>query len=658
MEVKQRVILPDSKKQIKESQINSIKGNVYGSTTPLALFSSSAKTLTKKEELHLKRPSWEMITSLWRTLFPYLWSKNSNSIKIRVILSISSVFLWKLLNLLVPVIYKNIIDQLPNSMPWQWLLCYGVLVLVQKNIWDFRDIVYQPVTDNALRNVNLETFDKVHSLGLSYHLSKKSGSLLKTTEKGSYAVVDLMHVILFDTLPTFIEIIMVTVFLWCSYGYTFACINVFSVLVYSVFTFMITEWRNQFRRIANYKEGQSTDIRSDSFTNFETLKYFTAESFERHRYDIALLDYYSTNMKAKWTYILASMGQASIAAVGTVVALTFATWKATGNNQFSIGDLVAINTLIMQVFEPLQWIGSSYRMIMKQFTDMENLVDLLNLKPEISDIPDAQDLDLSDSNGDTILPSIHFNNVSFSYKTETATVKILDGVSFRVEPGKSVALVGPTGAGKSTVFRLLCRFYDVDDGEVLVENQNIKNITQLSLRQAIGVVPQDTVLFNDTIAYNIGFGKREATDEELIDAARRAQILPFIESSPDGFLTLVGERGLRLSGGEKQRVAIARTLLKNPPILILDEATSALDSLTEKKIQQSLNEVSKGRTTLIIAHRLSTIIHCDEILVLKNGIIAERGTHNQLLSIQGEYANLWNQQLNSPDNINKEEDDE
>ncbi|KYQ93456.1 ABC transporter B family protein [Tieghemostelium lacteum] len=645
------LLTPSQQQQLKLQEQKKIDINIPQRTVPLAQLSISSR-MTKEEEFSLKRPSWDMATSMIRSLIPYYWSKNSWSIKLRVLVSLSIIFISKFINLWVPLLFKNIINELPNTVPWHWLVLYGVLSLIQKSIWDFRDIIFQSVTDSATKNINLETFDHLHSMSLSYHLSKRTGSLIKIVERGSNAVVHLLSLLLFNIFPTLVEILLVSFFLLFSYGYTFAFINLFSCIIYITFTLSVTEWRTQYRRLANKKENEASDIKVDSFSNFETVKYFTAESYERKRYDNAILEYFRVNMKSKITFFTLNFGQSIIIVLGSTIGLAFATWRAT-KGVFTIGDIVAINTFIAQIFSPLSWLGSSYRMILQSFTDMENLMDLLRTKSDVYDQPGAAELDLVDRKnpGHHILPSIEFNNVSFSYKTKTATVKILDGVSFRVEPGKSVALVGPTGAGKSTVFRLLCRFYDVDDGEVLVENQNIKNITQLSLRQAIGVVPQDTVLFNDTIAYNIGFGKREATDEELIDAARRAQILPFIESSPDGFLTLVGERGLRLSGGEKQRVAIARTLLKNPPILILDEATSALDSLTEKKIQQSLNEVSKGRTTLIIAHRLSTIIHCDEILVLKNGIIAERGTHNQLLSIQGEYANLWNQQLKSPDNI-------
>eukprot|EP01132_Coremiostelium_polycephalum_P008283 gene8283-10177_t len=623
---------------------------------PLSQLSITSKQ-AQIEELVLKRPSFSMAWSMIKQLIPYYWNRNTLSIKLRVVLCVTMIFIAKGINLTVPLVFKGIINGLPGSpgSAHQWALLF-VLTVVQKSIWDLRDVIFQKVSDSATLNISLQTFDHLHNLSLSYHLSRRTGSLLRIVERGTNSIILLLSLLLFNIFPTLVELFTVSVFLMFSYGSTFAVINIFSCFIYITFTLVITEWRNQYRKLANKKENEANDIRVDSLVNYENIKHFTSEEYERGRYNNLMQDYFQINMKSKLSYFLLNFGQSSIITVASTIGLMFATYQAAAGN-FSIGDIIAINAYIAQMFSPLTWLGSSYRMILQSFADMENLIDLLNTKSEVVDAPDAEPLQFLYSNGpgfpsylenfnENGLPSIEFRDVSFSYKTGG---KLLDNISFRVPPGKSVAIVGPTGSGKSTIFRLLCRFYDVESGQIIVGNQDIRNVTQKSLRGAIGVVPQDTVLFNDTIAFNIGFGRREASDEELIEAAAKAQILDFIQSSPEGFSTIVGERGLRLSGGEKQRVAIARTLLKNPPILILDEATSALDSKTEKKIQQSLNEISKGRTTLVIAHRLSTIVHCDEIIVLKNGCIVEKGNHQQLLELGAEYSSLWYQQLEHPD---------
>ncbi|KAM9973980.1 hypothetical protein ACTFIW_007642 [Dictyostelium discoideum] len=624
------------------------------SRIPLAQLSINKINAIKSsviEELSLKRPSYFMATKMIKSLLPYYWKKNP--FKFRIILCVSIIFFSKLINLSVPLIFKNIINTLPEKVEWHLLILYGVLFLIQKSIWDIRDLLFQDVNDSATKQINLETFDHLHRLSLSYHLNKRTGSLIKIVERGTSSVVQLLSLLLFNIFPTLVELFTVSTFLLFSYGAEFAFINLTSCVVYIAFTLYVTERRTKHRRLANKKENEASDIKVDSLMNFETIKYFTAESYERKRYDFALMDFFQTNKKSKVSYFLLNFGQSSIIVIGTTLGLGLATWRASQNG-FTLGDVIAINTFIAQMFSPLSWLGSSYRMILTAFTDMENLFELLDTQPEVSDSPNAKELNFNDTNNPskTILPSIEFRNISFTYpnknkkqqQQQQSSPKILDNISFTVPAGKSIALVGSTGGGKSTIFRLLCRFYDVDQGEILINGENIKDVTQTSLRSIIGVVPQETVLFNDTVAYNIGFGNREANDDQLIDASRRAQILSFIESSPDGFRTVVGERGLRLSGGEKQRVSIARALLKDPPILILDEASSSLDTFTERKIQQAINEVSKGRTTLVIAHRLSTIIHCDEILVLKDGQIVERGSHSYLLDFNGDYAHLWNQQ--------------
>ncbi|EGC35436.1 hypothetical protein DICPUDRAFT_152232 [Dictyostelium purpureum] len=608
---------------------------------------------SKESELALKKPGWVMAGKMIKLLLPYYWAKGNLSLKIRVIVCVSIIFASKLLNLYTPILFKNIINNLPAHVPWHWLVAYGLCTLVQKCIWDIRDLIFQDVSDNAVKHINLETFDHLFDLSLSYHLNKRTGSLIKIVERGANSVVQLLSLLLFNIFPTLLELFTVTVFLLFSYGSAFAVINLFSCLLYIGFTLFLTEWRTQHRRLANKKENEASDIKVDSLMNFETIKYFTAEAHERKRYETSLNEYFYVNKKSKVSYFILNFGQAFIIIFGSILGLSLAVWRAAEQPSFSTGDIIAINLYIAQMFAPLSWLGTSYRMILQSFTDIEQLFDLLHTAPDVADSPDATELNLFDHlTGHTRLPSVEFKDVHFSYKSSQAgsaknsegNVDVIKGVSFSIPAGKSVALVGSSGGGKSTLFRLLCRFYDVDQGEILVDGQNVKNLTQLSLRKIIGVVPQDIVLFNDTIAYNIGFGNRNATDDQIIEAAKRSQIMEFINKSPEGFKTVVGERGLRLSTGEKQRVSIARALLKNPPILILDEATSSLDTFTERNIQNALNEVSYGRTTLVIAHRLSTIVNCDEIIVLKKGVIAERGTHNQLLELNGEYALLWNEQ--------------
>ncbi|EGG14197.1 ABC transporter B family protein [Cavenderia fasciculata] len=588
------------------------------------------------DELTLKRPAWSTALMMITRLIPYYWTKNSFNIKVRVIISLSIIFFSKGINLYVPLLFKNIINEATIGVPMKTIMFYGLLLIIQKSVWDIRDVIFQPVTDSATRNVSLETFDHLQKLSLSFHHQKRTGAMIKVIERGTNSIVTLLSLLLFNIFPTLLELATVSVFLLFTYGATFAFINLSSCVFYIMFTLTVTEWRNQFRRLANRKESEASDVRMDSLSNFETIKYFTSEEYELKRYDNALLDYFIINAKARITYFFLNVGQSTIITIGTVMGLLFCTYGASAG-ALTVGDIIAINTYIAQMFQPLAWLGTSYRMIIQSFTDMESLIELLETKPEIVDEPNALPLLYEGT-----LPSVEFRNVSFSYKNDDRL--LLDDISFVVPPGKSVAIVGPTGAGKSTIFRLLCRFYDVKGGQVLVGGKDVRDVQQISLRQAIGVVPQEAILFHDTIAYNLAFGKRDCSDEELIEAAKRAQIYDFIDQSPEGFSTVVGERGLRLSGGEKQRVSIARTILKNPDILILDEATSALDVSTEKKIQESLNDISQGRTTLVIAHRLSTIINCDEILVLKDGSIIERGNHQQLLAAQGEYHHLWTQQ--------------
>ena len=454
--------------------------------------------------------------------------------------------------------------------------------------------------------------------------------------KGTSAATTLLNLLLFTISPTLLEVIMVCGVLWASYGGIYSAITFCTIGGYVAFTLFITEWRTALRREMNDKDNVVNDKAVDSLLNFETVKTFTAEAHEINRYDGALTDYFNASIKSTRSLAVLNIGQAAIISVGLTLAMIFA-GKKVADGEFAVGDLVAINAFIIQCYTPLSWLGTAYRMINQSFTDMEKMFDLMNEQAEVRDDPDAPDLRVTDGR-------VEFENVCFSYSSDK---KILQEVSFVIEPGKMVAVVGGSGAGKSTLARLLLRFYDLDSGRILIDGQDIKHVTQRSLRQAIGVVPQDTCLFNDTIGYNIQFGRRDASPEEIETAAKRAKIHSFIENSGEGYETLVGERGLRLSGGEKQRVAIARTIMKNPHILILDEATSALDSKTERQIQESLYEVSQGRTSLVIAHRLSTIVGADLILVVKDGKIVERGTHHELVEMQGEYSSMWQQQQDS-----------
>eukprot|EP01112_Ceratiomyxa_fruticulosa_P022545 TRINITY_DN8290_c0_g1_i1.p1 TRINITY_DN8290_c0_g1~~TRINITY_DN8290_c0_g1_i1.p1 ORF type:complete len:655 (-),score=119.22 TRINITY_DN8290_c0_g1_i1:44-2008(-) len=600
-----------------------------------------------KSELQLKKTSLDSAWKIVKSLLPYFWPKNDVGVRVRVVVCIIILLIARGINIYVPILYKNAIDQLPAVFPLGNLLAWGTLSLVQRSLGDMRDTIFQHVSQEATLSLSSTTFAHVHSLSLNFHLSKRTGTLVKTIDRGTNAISSLLSLLLFNIVPTILELIVVSVVLWTGYGFWLSVIAFFSTVAYISFTLIITEWRNKYRKASNLKENEASDISMDSLTNFEMIKYFTAEKHELTRYTKAYKEYMDISMKSRLSLTILNFGQNFINVFAVVFAVILAA-KAVTTGRFTIGDIVAVNAYIVQLYVPLSWLGSSYRMIIQSFTDMEKLFDLLETKPEVKDKENPQDLILSQFSS----PDIEFRNVSFRYNNNSE-IPLLKNISFHVPSGKSFALVGQSGQGKTSIFRLLCRFYDVNEGEILINGQNIKDITQESLRAAIGVVPQDTVLFNDTIEYNVWYGNRKATKDDIIDAVKAASLYDFISTTPLGFETKVGERGLRLSGGEKSRVAIARVLLKNPPVLVLDEATSALDSKTEKEIQNSLNEVSKGRTSLVIAHRLSTIVGCDEILVLKNGSIVERGTHSQLLELNGEYASMWNQQLkNLPSNSN------
>ena len=576
-----------------------------------------------------------------KSLAVYLWPQGRLDLKFRVILALASLALAKVVTVYVPFLYKEAVDQLSFEeallvLPLGVILAYGGARLLQQAFVEFRDFIFVRVSQHAQREIALSTFRHVHRLSLKFHLERQTGGLSRVIERGVGGIQFLLRFILFNILPTLIEITMVTVILFVQFDWRFSAATAGTIVAYVLFTQIITDWRLQFRRTMNAKDSEANTKAIDSFLNFETVKYFNNEEHEYRRYDEALAGYEKAAVTSQTSLSLLNLGQGAIVAIGLILVMWMAAAGViSGDN--TIGDFVMVNTFLIQLYLPLNFLGVVYREIKRSLVDMDKMFELLEHKPDVVDAANAQELKVGPG-------QIDFENVSFGYSEERG---ILKNISFQVPPGKTVAIVGPSGSGKSTISRLLFRFYDVDQGRITIDGQDIRDVSQLSLRKAIGVVPQDTVLFNDTIAYNIHYGNPESPWEQVQEAAQLAQIHGFVESLPKGYETEVGERGLKLSGGEKQRVAIARTILKGPRILIFDEATSALDSHTEKEIQESLREVSKERTTLIVAHRLSTIIDADEILVLREGEIMERGRHEELLKLGGEYSEMWKKQQKS-----------
>ena len=583
------------------------------------------------------RGDWRVI----RDLLPYLLEY-----RFRVIIALSCLIAAKVVNLGIPIVMKELIDSLdikassPQALlvvPLGIILAYGLLRISASLFTELREALFAKVTQNAVRKVALQVFEHLHSLALSFHLARQTGGVSRDIERGTRGIQSLISYSLYSILPTVIEFCLVLGYLAYSYDIWFAAITFIALVLYIVFTVVVTEWRTHYRRTMNDMDSKANQKAIDSLLNFETVKYFGNEAFEARRYDENLLRYQSAAVKSQKTLAVLNLGQQIIIATGLMLIL----WRATVgvvNGTMTLGDLVLVNTLMIQLYIPLNFLGVIYREIKQSLTDMDRMFSLLNTDKEIADSPDARPLQVHDQGHG---PDVRFEHVSFHYDAKR---EILRDVSFNIPAGTITAVVGQSGAGKSTLARLLFRFYDVQSGEILIAGQNIQDVTQASLRKAIGIVPQDTVLFNDTIGYNIAYGDPSATIEEVQEAARAAQIDGFIKRLPDGYDTQVGERGLKLSGGEKQRVAIARTLLKKPAMLIFDEATSALDSKTERAFQEELLSLAKNRTTLIIAHRLSTIIHADQILVMDRGQIVERGTHEELLAAQGRYAEMWQMQ--------------
>ena len=575
-----------------------------------------------------------------RTLLPYLWPRDSAALRGRVVLSMILLALAKIITVLVPILYKQAVDALTASpvhpmlaVPVLLVVAYGGARVLSALFSEARDMAFARVGQSAIRRVGLQVFRHLHGLALRFHLDRQTGGVSRSIERGTKGIEFLLTFMLFNILPTLLEIGMVTVVLWGLYDARFALVTFGTIAGYILYTLTVTEWRTKYRRTMNETDSEASTKAVDSLLNFETVKYFGNEEHEARRYDRALARYEQAAVKSKVTLAMLNMGQGAIIAVGlTLVMLMAADGVVAGT--LTLGDFVLVNAYLAQLYLPLNFLGFVYREIKQSLTDMEAMFRLLDENAEVTDAPEATPLRLAGG-------EIRFEDVHFAYDPERP---ILRGVDFVVPAGGSVAIVGASGAGKSTLSRLLFRFYDATHGRIAIDGQDIRSVTQASLRAAIGIVPQDTVLFNDTIRYNIAYGRPGASREEVEEAARLARNHDFIVALPQGYEATVGERGLKLSGGEKQRVAIARTILKNPRILLFDEATSALDTHTEKEIQTSLREVSRDRTTLIIAHRLSTVVDADEIIVLDHGAIAERGRHDELLARGGRYAEMWRKQ--------------
>jgi ATP-binding cassette, subfamily B, heavy metal transporter len=568
--------------------------------------------------------------SVVRRLLPYLWEFRG-----RVILAVIFLVAAKLANITVPIVMKHIVDDLSVeraliAVPVAALLAYGLLRLSSTAFNELRDIVFVKVAQRAMRRIALEVFHHLHALSLRFHLERQTGGLTRDIERGTRGISTLLSFMVFSVLPTLLEIALVTGFLIVKFDVWFGVICVAALILYVALTFTISEWRTAHRRQMNEMDSKANTKAIDSLLNYETVKYFGNEHYEARRYDDNLQRYEHAVVTSETSLGLLNAVQAAIIAL----AVSLLMWRAADGivaGKLSLGDLVMVNALLIQLYIPLNFLGVMYREIKQAMVDMEKMFRLLGENREVEDKPGARPLAVSGA-------AIRFENVDFSYDHRRP---ILKGVSFEVPAGRKVAVVGPSGSGKSTIARLLFRFYDVDGGRITIDGQDLRDVTQASVRAALGVVPQDTVLFNDTIYYNVAYGRPEAKREEIENAARVAHIADFIGRLPDKWETTVGERGLKLSGGEKQRVSIARTLLKNPPILIFDEATSALDSHTEKSIQAELAEISRDRTTLVIAHRLSTIVDADEILVLDHGQIVERGNFFTLVAANGRFAEMW-----------------
>jgi ABC-type transport system involved in Fe-S cluster assembly fused permease/ATPase subunit len=566
-----------------------------------------------------------------RALAPFLWAYRG-----RVLLALGFLVLAKVANVGIPLLLKDIVDRLDSStqatlvLPLALLVMYGVLKLASSLFTELRDSIFARVRHGAMRSVSLKVLEHLHRLSLRYHLERKTGGLSRDIDRGTRSVSSLMNYMVFSILPTLVEITMIAGILLTRYNVWFAVITFTSVIVYVVFTMLVTEWRMKYRVTMNSFDSRANTEAVDSLLNYETVKYFGNEDYELRRYDNSLRQWETAAVQSQTSLSVLNTGQAAIIAVGVTSIMLLAA-QGVVDGSMTLGDLVLVNAFLLQMFIPLNFLGIVYSQLKHSIADMQLMFEVLEKPPEIIDRPGARDLEPGNA-------AVRFENVCFAYDPERP---ILHDVSFRIAPGEKVAVVGPSGAGKSTLARLLFRFYDIPQGRILINDQDISEVTQDSLRRAIGIVPQDTVLFNDTLYYNIAYARPDADRAEIEQAARLANIHDFIAGLPEGYDTVVGERGLKLSGGEKQRVAIARAVLKNPPVLVFDEATSSLDSHSEQSILDALREVAEHHTTLVIAHRLSTIVDADQILVMQGGRIIETGVHQTLLQQGGAYARLW-----------------
>lgn len=580
-----------------------------------------------------------------RNLWQYMWPSGRNDLKLRVVLAIGALLVSKVATTFIPFAYKGIIDSLDGAtngdntlilglaVPVVLVIAYAVGNVVDAGFQQLRDVLFASVGQHAVRKLAYQTFQHLHKLSLRFHLARRTGGLSRVIERGTKGIETIVRFTMLNTAPTLVEFVITGIIFMVMFGVTYLGVMVVTIWLYLWFTIKASNWRIAIRRDMNDSDTDANSKAIDSLLNFETVKYFANEEMEAKRFDASMATYERSAIRIWSSLGVLNFGQALIFYIGVTIIGVLAVYGVI-NKTLTLGDFVLLNTFLMQIYRPLNFIGFVYREIRQGLTDIEEMFKLLDQAPEVQDKPGAKPLEITG-------PVIRFDDVKFHYDADRP---ILKGVSFEIPAGKTIAVVGPSGAGKSTISRLLYRFYDVIEGKVTIDGQDLRDITQQSLRASIGMVPQDTVLFNDTIEYNIRYGRPDATFEEVKKAAELAQIGAFIEKLPKGYQTPVGERGLKLSGGEKQRVAIARTILKGPPILILDEATSALDSKTEEDIKSALDVVSANRTTLVIAHRLSTVVNADEIIVLRDGQIAERGNHIELLRHAGLYAQMWNRQ--------------
>ncbi|WP_203074743.1 ABCB family ABC transporter ATP-binding protein/permease [Falsiroseomonas ponticola] len=576
------------------------------------------------------------------TMAPYLWPPGEPGLRARVVISLALLVFAKAANVLVPIAFARAVDALAPqagaagtvaAVPIALVLGYGLMRITSSGFNELRDAIFARVQGRATRRIALQVFQHLHALSLRFHLDRQTGGLSRVLERGTRGMTFVLDFLLFNIIPTIFEILLVSLILWGMFDVTFTVVILATVGVYIAYTLLFTEWRLRFRRAMNETDTEANTRAIDSLLNYETVKYFGNEAHEARRYDGSLERYEKAYVRSEVSLNGLNFGQQAIIGLGLTIVMLMAAGRVAGGGM-SVGDFVLVNTYMIQLFQPLNILGFAYREIKQGLTDMEAMFRLMREEREVADKPGAPPLAVTQG-------EIRFEEVRFGYRPDR---QILKGVSFTVAPGRTLAIVGPTGAGKSTISRLLFRFYDATSGRVVIDGQDVRDVAQDSVRAAIGVVPQDTVLFNDTIRYNIAYGRPGASQAEVEAAARLAQVHDFVLRLPDGYDTKVGERGLKLSGGEKQRVAIARTLLKDPRLLILDEATSALDTRTEQDIQAALRDAARGRTTLVIAHRLSTVVDADEILVLQDGQVAERGSHAQLIAADGLYAAMWRRQ--------------